>query len=167
MQLSTFNHAATEDVQLLLQQMVHIPRWATEILQQRPYTSKDALLDCAKRSALSWTWDEIDAALVTHPRIGEKQAKAALSAKEVQFSAHEQAAVSQDVATQAALLAGNLAYEEKFNFIFLIRAAGRSSQDILVALHSRLNNTLENEKKIVQEQLSEIALLRLAQEITE
>lgn len=167
MQLSTFNHATTEDVQPLLQQMVHIQRWAAELQQQRPYTSKDELLDTAQRCALSWTWDEINTALATHPRIGEKHAKAVLSAKEVQFSEHEQAAVSQDVATQDALLAGNLAYEEKFNFIFLIRAAGRSSEDILAALHSRLANSLEDEKKIVHQQLSEIALLRLAQEITE
>ena len=65
----------------------------------------------------------------------------------------------------AALLKANLAYEKKFDFIFLIRAAGRSSEEILTALEYRLVNDLDTEKRIVHQQLLEIALLRLAQEI--
>lgn len=63
------------------------------------------------------------------------------------------------------MLKGNLAYEKKFDFIFLIRAAGRSSEEILTALNYRLVNDLDTEKRIVHQQLLEIALLRLAQEI--
>lgn len=165
MQLSDFNTASIEDVTRLLKQLVHIDSWAHSLQQQRPYSSKEELLRVAEQQVQTWTWTEIATALATHPRIGEKQAKQVLSAKEQNFSKAEQAAVSQDEATQQALLAGNLAYEAKFDFIFLIRAAGRSSSDILDALHSRLDNDLETEKKIVHTQLAEIALLRLQQEI--
>lgn len=165
MQLNEFNHLPADALEQRLKQCVHISRWAHEIQQQRPFNDPDVLLDYAKQRAETWTWDEISAALATHPRIGEKQAKAALSTKEEQFSKQEQAAISQDEETQAALLKGNIAYEKKFDFIFLIRAAGRSSEDILTALNYRLVNDPYTEKRIVHQQLLEIALLRLSQEI--
>ena len=165
MQLSTFNHAPEQELHQLLKQLVHIDAWAHSLQQQRPFQSKADVLQTAADLADIWTWDDIEAALATHPRIGEKRAKAALSAKEQNFSHNEQAAISQDATTQTALFEGNVAYEEKFNFIFLIRAAGRSSDDILTLLQQRLNNDLDTEKKIVHQQLKEIALLRLDQEI--
>ena len=118
MQLTEFNQASDSDIELLLKQCVHIDRWAEELKQQRPFTSRDELLEAAKRQAQTWTWEEISKALATHPRIGEKQAQTALTAKEEGFSEREQAAISQDEETQAALLKGNLAYEKKFDFIF-------------------------------------------------
>lgn len=48
--------------------------------------------------------------------------------------------------------------------LFLIKAAGLSSEDIL-KLHQRLQNNLAIEKVIVHEQLAAIALLRLSQEV--
>ncbi|HAA06545.1 MAG TPA: OHCU decarboxylase, partial [Acinetobacter schindleri] len=62
--------------------------------QQRPFTSSDELLEAAKRQAQTWTWEEISKALATHPRIGEKQAQTALTAKEEGFSEREQASIS-------------------------------------------------------------------------
>lgn len=82
MQLTEFNQASDSDIELLLKQCVHIDRWAKELKQQRPFTSCDELLEAAKRQAQTWTWEEIYKALATHPRIGEKQAQTALTAKE-------------------------------------------------------------------------------------
>ncbi|MFX8461085.1 2-oxo-4-hydroxy-4-carboxy-5-ureidoimidazoline decarboxylase, partial [Acinetobacter baumannii] len=56
-------------------------------------------------------------------------------------------------------------YEQKFGFIFLIKAAGLSSDEILKKLYQRLQNNLAIEKVIVHEQLAAIALLRLSQEV--
>lgn len=57
--------------------------------------------------------------------------KKQLNAKEQNFSAQEQAGISLDEQTQQALLQGNIEYEQKFGFIFLIKAAGLSSDEIL------------------------------------
>lgn len=54
-----------------------------------------------------------------------------LNAKEQNFSAQEQAGIFLDEQTQQALLQGNIEYEQKFGFIFLIKAAGLSSDEIL------------------------------------
>ncbi|HKU10317.1 MAG TPA: 2-oxo-4-hydroxy-4-carboxy-5-ureidoimidazoline decarboxylase, partial [Sinomonas sp.] len=50
---------------------------------------------------------------------------------------------------------------------FLIRAAGRTAEEILSALQERLGHTPEQEEPIVAAQLREIALLRLEQSLLE
>lgn len=77
------------------------------------------------------------------------------------MSRAEQARLGIDAEVQRRLDAGNAAYEEKFGFVFLIRAAGRSSEEILEALDERMTNTPETERLIAAEQLRQIAALRL------
>lgn len=163
--LAEFNQAPPEQLKTLLNNCVHIPAWAEKIISERPYSSKAAFLEYAEQLSRKWSWQEIQAALATHPKIGERQAKRQLNAKEQHFSNQEQAGISLDEQTQQALLQGNLNYEQKFGFIFLIKAAGLSSDEILIKLHKRLQNDLAIEKTIVHEQLAAIALLRLSQEI--
>lgn len=164
MQLNQFNQTAVQEV---LEHCVKVPRWANEILAARPFASKQALLDFAQQQANSWTWDEVLSALNTHPRIGEKKAQAHLSAKEQAFSEREQATAQADQTTLDLILQGNLAYEKRFGYIFLIKAAGLTSQEILERLQTRLNNPPQLEQQIVKQQLAEIALLRLQQELTD
>lgn len=56
---------------------------------------------------------------------------------------------------------GNARYEARFGRVFLIRAKGRSGEDILQALEGRLKNTNAQEVQAALEQLREITLLRL------
>lgn len=165
MLLSEFNLADVDRIQSLLKHCVHIERWGEEITQRRPYASPADLMAYAEQCAKTWQWDEILAALNTHPRIGEKKAQSDLSAKEQAFSSREQANLSQDQDTLDTIYQGNVAYEKKYGFIFLIKASGLDSQQILTALNCRLANDRETEQRIVHQQLSEIALLRLSQEV--
>ncbi|CAM4421510.1 OHCU decarboxylase [Acinetobacter dispersus] len=165
MQLETFNQLDTVEASQVLQSCVHIPTWMSELLQQRPYLSIEQFYQTATEQAQTWQWPEISAALAQHPRIGEKKAAAVLSEKEQQLSQREQAQVETDAVVQLALYQGNLDYEYKFGHIFLIRAAGRSGQQILSELQRRLLNTVEQEQAEVKQQLAEIALIRLKQEI--
>ena len=66
-----------------------------------------------------------------------------------------------DAAVIAALAEGNREYEQRFDRVFLIRAAGRSSAEILAELRRRLGNDDETERAETVAQLREIALLRL------
>ena len=165
MQLVKFNQASAEEAMSFLKHCVQIPSWSTQIAAQRPYTSVEDVLNTARQQAASWTWDEIKTALDNHPRIGEKKAQAELSEVEKNFSNREQSSITSDEATQQALLKGNIAYEKKYGYIFLIKAAGLNSQEVLQALEYRLANDPETEKRIVHTQLAEIALLRLSQEL--
>ena len=79
-----------------------------------------------------------------------------------ELSASEQSGVdSGNPAVAAALRTANAEYERRFGRIFLIRAAGRTSADVLSELHRRLQNSDETEAAEVVGQLSEIALDRL------
>ena len=83
------------------------------------------------------------------------------------MSRSEQAGVDPgNQAVVTALAEGNRAYEEKFGRVFLIRAAGRSADEMLAALRERLGHTPEQEEPIVAEQLREIAVLRLEQSLS-
>ena len=166
MHLAEFNQASETDVKTFLKHCVQIESWVNELSAQRPYVSIEALLSQAKQQASTWQWSEIKHALDNHPRIGEKKAQVDLSAQEQGFSNREQASISTDEETQEALLAGNIAYEKKYGYIFLIKASGLKSEDVLQALHYRLMNDPDTEQRIVHQQLSEIALLRLTQELS-
>lgn len=167
MQLNEFNQVSKDALKIVLKQCVQIENWAEQIEAQRPFADIGALLDFAKQQTNSWSWQEVSLALANHPRIGEKKARAKLSEIEQTFSKNEQAAIQQDENTQTALLKGNLAYEKKFGHIFLIKAAGLNSEQVLQALNNRLLNDEDTERHIVKQQLGEIALLRLAQGVYE
>ena len=158
MKLSSFNSLPAPEAAALLRPCVDISRWVAELVAARPFAGKEQLLAAAATAAEPWSEAEIDAALARHPRIGERAEGASAEAG---MSRDEQAGVSRDAAVQAELRRLNLAYEEKFGRVFLIRAAGRSTEEILKQLNSRLDNSPEEEIAEVGRQLREIALLRL------
>lgn len=159
MSLDAFNGAGRDEAIALLRPCLDIERWCAELADARPYGSVDEVIAAAEAAASPFTSAEIEGALARHPRIGERptgpDAEAAMSRR-------EQAGVdASDAEVAAALAAGNRAYEERFGRVFLIRATGRSSRDILAALTERLAHTRDEEEPIVAEQLRQIAVLRL------
>lgn len=164
MQLSDFNSASVEEAAALVRACASVDRWVEEIVAGRPYaTVADAVAAC-ERAANPWTDAEIDAALARHPRIGER---AAGDDADASMSRSEQSGVAEASADLAArLAAGNRAYDERFGHVFLIRAAGRSAEEILAQLEERLGNTPEQERTNAARHLREIAALRLEGSLT-
>jgi 2-oxo-4-hydroxy-4-carboxy-5-ureidoimidazoline decarboxylase len=163
--LDAFNRASEPEVISRLLGCLAVPRWAEEVAAGRPYPDLEALRARASGSAGTISATELDAALSRHPRIGRR---AGGDDRDARFSRSEQAGVDpadQEVATR--LVAGNQAYEERFGRIFLIRAAGRSAEEILAELQRRLGNDAERERAETIDQLAEIALLRLDQVVDE
>ncbi|GAB3445183.1 2-oxo-4-hydroxy-4-carboxy-5-ureidoimidazoline decarboxylase [Actinophytocola sediminis] len=134
-------------------------RWADELLARRPYRDLDALRAVSTRVLDALTWDDIEEALAAHPRIGERAAGGDQAAG---WSRAEQAGVSESAAsTREDLVAGNLAYEERFGHVFLIRATGLSAETILTRLRERLGNDPGTERAVVRAELGGIVELRL------
>ena len=129
-----------------------VPRWADDVLAGQPYDDRQALLDAADRAAQELTDDELAQALSGHPRIGEPGG---------QQSQREQSGVDTGDETQRRLREGNAAYEERFDRVFLIRAAGRDAEEILAELDRRLGNDDATERAETVDNLRQIALLRL------
>jgi OHCU decarboxylase len=151
-----FNELPEAEATQRLLTCLAVPRWAQEVAGGRPYPDLAALTARAEAAADQLSDAELAAALDRHPRIGER----AGAGHDAAFSRREQSGV--DDADVAALAAGNREYEQRFDRVFLIRAAGRSSAEILAELRRRLDNDDEAERAETVAQLREIALLRLA-----
>ncbi|MFJ4210510.1 2-oxo-4-hydroxy-4-carboxy-5-ureidoimidazoline decarboxylase [Paenarthrobacter sp. NPDC089675] len=165
MELAVFNSVERDEAVKVLTPCLDISRWVETIVDGRPFANVDELLKAANQAAEPFTPEEVESAMAHHPRIGERP-KARTT--EAAMSRSEQAGVDPgDNQTTAALAEGNRAYEEKFGRVFLIRAAGRSAEEILATLQERLTHTPEQEDTIVAEQLREIALLRLSSLVSE
>ncbi|GAA2044109.1 2-oxo-4-hydroxy-4-carboxy-5-ureidoimidazoline decarboxylase [Agromyces tropicus] len=159
MELDAFNGADRDAAIGLLRPCLDVDRWCAELADGRPYDSVDDLAARAEVVAMPFTHAEVEGALAHHPRIGERPSG---PGAEAAMSRAEQAGVDPaDAQVAAALAEGNRAYEERFGRVFLIRAAGRSSRDILDALTERLAHTPDDEEPVVADQLRQIAVLRL------
>lgn len=140
-------------------------RWVEAVLAGRPYPDPESLLVAADKAARSLDWSDVQEALDSHPRIGERPSD---DSTESAWSRQEQVAVGgSDPQTQQALREGNAAYEQRFGHVFLIRAAGRSADDMLAELRRRLNHDAVTERTEVTEQLAGITRLRLERLLAE
>lgn len=157
--IGRFNALADAEAQTLLESCLAVPRWVQDMLAGRPYAGVDEVLDRGREAATRLSKAEVEAALTRHPRIGER----AGAGHDAKFSAGEQSGVAAEEQVAQALRRGNAAYEGRFDRVFLIRAAGRSGEDILAELDRRLQNSDETELAEVVAQLGEIAALRLEQ----
>lgn len=129
-------------------------RWAEAMADRRPFGSPAALLEVAREVWASVSPEDRMEAIEAHPRIGERSAS--------RWSTREQSgAAAADQAVLDAIAEGNRAYEDRFGHVFLIRAAGRSADDILAALEERLTHTAEEEREVAAAQQAEIMALRI------
>jgi allantoicase len=137
-------------------------KWAQQMAAHRPFVSEAELLKAADKTWSALAREDWLEAFLHHPPIGEKRAKVKQSATASRWSAKEQSA-SQKAAPEVLepLAAQNRAYAEKFGYVFLICATGKSSEEILDALRQRLPNHPETELRIAVEEQRKITRLRL------
>ena len=135
-----------------------VRRWAYDVAAAGPFEDVDDLVRAAEGTA-RLTDAELEEAVRSHPRIGEKPTADGDAGR---LSAAEQAGLDRaDEGFDAAMLRGNRVYEERFGRVFLIRAAGRSPQEILDELQRRMTNDPDEEAAEAKQQLVEIGLGRL------
>ncbi|MGH9703636.1 MAG: 2-oxo-4-hydroxy-4-carboxy-5-ureidoimidazoline decarboxylase, partial [Candidatus Acidiferrales bacterium] len=71
------------------------------------------------------------------------------------------AALKSPARVLAELAKANQEYEKRFGFIFIICAAGKSSEEILADLKQRMANDAESELRVAAAEQSKITRLRL------
>lgn len=156
--LNRFNQLPRDEAARLLEPCVAIDDWVTALVRTA-YPNLAALHAMAQQTSLTWGEPELDLALSAHPRIGEKPAARHGHAA---LSRQEQAAVNdRDASLIQALTEGNARYEARFGRVFLIRAKGRSGEEILQALTQQRDHNPAQEVASALAQLREITLLRL------
>jgi len=143
-----------------LRSCLAVDRFVEEVAAGAPFASNAELLARADAAASALSAAEVDAALAHHPRIGER---ATGEGRSQRFSRSEQsAAEASDESLADAIAEGNARYEERFDRVFLIRAAGRGRSEILAELNRRLELDDAAEAATVASELHDITLLRLA-----
>ncbi len=137
-------------------------RWSEAMEQARPFASGADLLGMAER--IWWGLAEADwlEAFAAHPRIGDLESLRARFASTAAWASREQAGVDganddelRDLAT------GNRQYEERFGFIFIVCATGKTAEAMLALLRERLPNDRAAEITIAAREQMKITKIRL------
>jgi 2-oxo-4-hydroxy-4-carboxy-5-ureidoimidazoline decarboxylase len=150
--LASFNAASAADAEAAMLSCCGSRALASVVTADRPYPSAAALEAAITSAFASLTWDDVLEAMAGHPRIGDRATGA---------SAAEQSGVTD--ASRGALVAGNVAYEERFGHVFLICASGLSGEQMLAALRERLSHDPGAERAVAARELLKITVLRARQ----
>ena len=137
-------------------------QWAQQMAAHRPFSGGSKLFEAADKTWSVLAREDWLEAFQHHPPIGETRAAAKQSAIASRWSAREQSSAQKaEPGVLEALAAQNRAYAEKFGYVFLICATGKSSEEILNALRLRLPNDPDTELSIAAEEQRKITRLRL------
>lgn len=111
------------------------------------------------RSLHEADWQE---AFRHHPRIGEQQGAVAQPEQGQSWSATEQAGVSRaDDDTRRMLAAANREYEDRFGYVYIVNATGKSADVLLATARKRLVNSADLEIHIAATEQQQITRNRL------
>ena len=132
------------------------------MVDERPFVGVAELLN--KADCIWWSLGSDDwlAAFRSHPKIGEQKAAAEVAEQAQTWSETEQAG-TRDAAqgTVAKLAEGNREYEQRFGYIFIVCASGKTADEMLAILRERLGNDPDKELHVAAEEQRKITQLRL------
>ena len=160
--LHRLNQLSANDAEAEFLKCCGSTRWARAMTEARPFEAVDDVL--ARADRIWWSLREADwlEAFRAHPKIGEQKAATAQSAEAQKWSAQEQSGVAQAPASTISELAErNREYEDRFGFIFIVCASGKSSEEMLAIINERIRNNAETELRSAAAEQSKITRLRL------
>ena len=161
MTVAEFDHLDKAQKEKLLYTCCGSSAWVAKMLTVPPAEDLVDLLEDAEEKWYECAETDWKEAFSHHPKIGDLQSlKKKLSAD--QWAEGEQSSVKK--ASEHLLLSlaeRNKAYEEKFGYIFIVFATGKSAEEILGMLTDRLQNDPKEEIKIAMEEQLKIAKHRL------
>jgi 2-oxo-4-hydroxy-4-carboxy-5-ureidoimidazoline decarboxylase len=129
-------------------------RWVDQMAAAGPFRSTNEVLSRAEEIWWSLGPEDWHEAFASHPRIGDTTAGGR--------SAQEQRGVTNaDPNVRAAIAEGNREYERRFGHIYLVSAAGKTAEELLAMLRSRLDNDPATELRVAAGEQAKITRLRL------
>ena len=135
--------------------------WARRLAALRPFRRPEDLEEAADRIWWSLPRKEWLKAFAAHPRIGSAAGKGSRQSRD--WSHREQwGAASAPPETLARLAGVNRAYEERFGYIFIVCATGKTATEMLALAEERLHNDARTELRIAAEEQRRIMRVRLA-----
>ncbi|MFQ5744493.1 MAG: 2-oxo-4-hydroxy-4-carboxy-5-ureidoimidazoline decarboxylase [Acidobacteriota bacterium] len=160
--LARFNSLGRHRARAELLRCCGSENWARQMGARRPFASVEELLDTADEIWSSLGKKDWLQAFGHHPRIGGSDIEQDRFEGTRNWSRSEQSGMADaSEEMRAELASGNDAYYERFGYIFLICAAGKTAQAILQQLEARSGNDPETELGNAAEQQRLITRLRL------
>lgn len=136
-------------------------RWAQAMTAARPFDHPAHVFETAEHAWQDMKREDYLEAFSHHPRIGEKALREKFATTAGWAEQEQRGVQGASEATLRGLIAGNAAYDAKFGHVFLICATGKSAQEMLTALESRLKNDASTELRIAAAEQAQITRLRL------
>ena len=160
--LNTLSHA---DARAALTRCCGSRTWVEQMMLRRPYENDDSVFRAAQAIWNDATPADILEAFEHHPRIGsnlEALREKFAQKGDLDWSGEEQrGAAEASEATLVALRDENRRYEERFGYIFIVCATGKSADEMLALLRARMNNSDALELQISAGEQAKITALRL------
>lgn len=162
MTIAQFDHLSEAEQRDALTTCCGSATWVNLMLSVLPVEDLVDLLEYADEKWKQCTEADFLEAFKHHPKIGDKTSLKEKFASTATWASNEQAGVntaSNDVIN--ALAKGNDDYEQKFGFIFIVCATGKSAAEMLGLLEARLPNDPAEEIKIAAAEQAKITRIRL------
>jgi 2-oxo-4-hydroxy-4-carboxy-5-ureidoimidazoline decarboxylase len=156
------NAAGPAEARNVLEACCASSRWIEGMIARRPFDSVASVLAAADE-----VWSRTEAedwleAFSYHPRIGERIAAAPQGELAAGWSAGEQSLAGTSAqAVQDDLAEMNCRYEERFGYIYIVCATGKSAEELLAMARVRLLNDPDKEIHIAAGEQHKITRLRL------
>ena len=162
MTLTELNSLPVLDAQRQFESCCAAEAWATAMVQGRPYTSAAQLLMRSDQCWQSASRADVLQAFTGHPRIGDIRTLHKKYAHTADQAAGEQAGMdSAEADLLQTLVDLNDAYVDKFGYIFIVCASGKSAAQMLALLQQRLVNDELSEWPLAAAEQHKITALRL------
>lgn len=156
------NELSESEAKLALEKCCASQEWIDRMNAERPFADDDKLQETAAEIWNSLSSDAWMQAFAAHPRIGDVSSLRAKFASTKGWAEGEQSgAAKASEETISQLAAGNEEYFQKFGYIFIVCATGKTADEMLELLQSRLPNDPQIEIKVAAAEQMKITILRL------
>lgn len=136
--------------------------WVEKMCSIFPVANEHTLLNQADKNWLECNEDDWMEAFRHHPKIGDIDSLKNKFFSTGKWAEEEQSAVKNTTPeVLEALAAGNKLYEDRFGYLFIVCATGKSAEEMMSLLRSRLLNTPEDELRIAIKEQNKIMQMRL------
>ena len=162
MNIDQLNRLSEADANAAFEQCCGASEWVERMVFSRPFESLGEVLETSDTIWEECDVDDYEEAFTHHPKIGDVESIAKKYANTKAWATGEQKGMGgADLAVIQKLGEGNAEYEEKYGYIFIVNATGKSAIEMLALLEARMKNDPKDEILIAAGEQNKITRIRL------
>jgi 2-oxo-4-hydroxy-4-carboxy-5-ureidoimidazoline decarboxylase len=160
--LEELNKLDETSARMSLSQCCGAEKWVKAMVASRPFLAREQLFEKANKCFDTLSDSDWLEAYTHHPRIGDVESLREKFASTAAWASKEQGSVSDaDEAVILELKNTNDKYFDRYGFIFIVCATGKSASEMLEILNSRMENDNKSEIQIAADEQKKITNLRM------